>query len=200
MFLLHLAITPVLLIPPSPPRLHRSKVLPCALATSLDIGLSNVSLKSITLTLYTMCKSSNLVFVLIFAFLFRLERLRWSLVGVIAVITLGVVLMVAAETELVVIGAVEVLTASMMGGLRWALTQMLLEKEKLGMTNPVAVVFWLCPIMAVLLILSSAMLEDWGAMWSSPAFSGGFLPSLQTIGLLTAPGCLAFCMQMSEYS
>lgn len=37
-------------------------------------------------------------------------------------------MMVSAETELVVIGAVQVLLASCMGGLRWALTQMLLEK------------------------------------------------------------------------
>lgn len=67
-----------------------SKVFPCALATALDIGLSNTSLKSITLTLYTMCKSSNLVFVLVFAFLFKLEKLRWNLVAVIMVITVGV--------------------------------------------------------------------------------------------------------------
>lgn len=67
-----------------------SKVVPCALASALDIGLSNTSLKSISLTLYTMCKSSNLVFVLAFAFLFGLERIRWNLVGVITVITIGV--------------------------------------------------------------------------------------------------------------
>lgn len=69
---------------------RRSKVFPCALATALDIGLSNTSLKSITLTLYTMCKSSNLVFVLLFAFLFKLEKLRWNLVAVIIIITVGV--------------------------------------------------------------------------------------------------------------
>lgn len=33
---------------------NRYKVFPCALATSLDIGLSNLSLKTITLSFYSM--------------------------------------------------------------------------------------------------------------------------------------------------
>lgn len=37
-----------------------------------------------------MCKSSNLAFVLFFAFLFRLEVIRWSLIGIITIITVGV--------------------------------------------------------------------------------------------------------------
>lgn len=88
-----------------------SKVVPCALATAIDIGLSNLSLKTITLTFYSelrggradevidmpphptlaaMCKSSNLAFVLLFAFIFRLEVVRLSLIGIIGLITIGV--------------------------------------------------------------------------------------------------------------
>ncbi|CAO1635600.1 unnamed protein product [Parajaminaea phylloscopi] len=177
-----------------------TKVFPCALASALDIGLSNTSLKSITLTLYTMCKSSNLVFVLLFAFLFGLEKLKWNLIAVIVVITAGVVMMVSAETELVVIGAVQVLLASCMGGLRWALTQMLLEKEKLGMNNPVATIFWLCPPMAVLLLATSGIVEDWRALFGGEEFHGGLWRLIKTLAMILFPGCLAFCMSLSEFA
>src|SRR6266498_5884351 len=37
-----------------------TRLVPCGTATSLDIGLGNMSLRFITLTFYTMCKSSAL--------------------------------------------------------------------------------------------------------------------------------------------
>lgn len=106
---------------------NRYKVCPCALATSLDIGLSNLSLKTITLSFYSkcisswspialssmpnrhsiaMCKSSTLAFVLIFAFLFKLEKPRLKLIAIIVIITAGVLLMVSDETDFVVAGYV----------------------------------------------------------------------------------------------
>ncbi|CAI5464823.1 unnamed protein product [Closterium sp. Yama58-4] len=61
------------------------RVVPTAVATSLDIALSNLSLALITLTFYTMCKSSAPVFLLLFAFLFR-----FKLLGIMLVISVGV--------------------------------------------------------------------------------------------------------------
>ncbi|KAL9934898.1 hypothetical protein V8E36_005974 [Tilletia maclaganii] len=181
-----------------------TKVVPCGIATALDVGLSNLSLKTITLTFYTMCKSSNLAFVLFFAFLFRLEKVRLSLIGIIALITIGVIMMVAAETQFVLVGAIEVLTASAMGGLRWALAQMLLEgrgkNSGMGMAgNPIATIFWLAPIMAVSMAVASMIVEDWRVVLTSRHFRG-LAVSLKTLGLVTAPGVLAFCMHLSEFA
>ncbi|KAI8049946.1 triose-phosphate transporter family-domain-containing protein [Syncephalis plumigaleata] len=103
------------------------RVVPCAVATGLDIGLSNSSLKTITLSFYTMCKSSSLAFVLVFAFLFRLEKPRMSLIVVISIISIGVLMMVADETDFELTGFIQVMLAALMGGLRWSLTQMLLR-------------------------------------------------------------------------
>lgn len=111
-----------------------------------------------------------------------------------------VIMMVSAETKLVVLGAIQVLLASCMGGLRWALTQMLLEKEKLGMNNPVATIFWLCPPMAVLLLTTSGVVESWGDLFASDDFHGGLGRLLKTVSLLIFPGILAFCMSLSEYA
>ncbi|SJX65560.1 related to YMD8-putative nucleotide sugar transporter [Sporisorium reilianum f. sp. reilianum] len=178
-----------------------SKVVPCALATALDIGLSNTSLKTITLTFYTMCKSSNLAFVLFFAFLFGLEVMRWSLIGIISLITVGVVMMVAAETKFVLVGAVQVLSASALGGLRWALTQMLLDRDEMGMNNPIATIFWLAPVMGVSLISLSAMFESWHKIFAAKS---GYFDTLahgfKTVGLIAAPGFLAFGMNLAEFA
>jgi len=63
-----------------------TKVVPCGLATGLDIGLSNNSLKYITLSFYTMVKSSAPIFVLLFAFMFKLEKPTIKLVRTLLLI------------------------------------------------------------------------------------------------------------------
>jgi solute carrier family 35, member C2 len=50
------------------------KIIPMAIASALDIGLSNWSLQYITVTLYTMSKSTVILFILFFSLLFKLEK------------------------------------------------------------------------------------------------------------------------------
>ena len=145
-----------------------------------------------------MCKSSALIFVLLFAFAFRLERFSWRLISVIFIITSGVILMVASETQFALGGMLLVLSASAFGGLRWALTQILLSKKEMGMDNPAATVFWLTPIMAVALAILCAIVEGFGEVFRSSFFDGAGT-SMKTVGFIIAPGALAFCMVMSEY-
>ncbi|KAL0579760.1 hypothetical protein V5O48_002254 [Marasmius crinis-equi] len=177
---------------------YGKKALPTSMATSLDIGLSNLSLKSITLSFYTMCKSSSLIFVLLFAFIFKLEKFSWRLIGVIFLIFSGVILMVATETAFVLGGFLLVISASGLGGLRWALTQTLLKNKKMGFSNPVATIFWLSPAMAVTLCVLSLIIESWSSLFMSQFFET-FWVALGTILFLIAPGILAFCMVLSEY-
>jgi solute carrier family 35 protein C2 len=49
-------------------------VLPNGVVTGMDIGLSNTSLVFITMSFYTMCKSTTPIFLLLFAFAWRLEK------------------------------------------------------------------------------------------------------------------------------
>ncbi|KAF8973181.1 triose-phosphate transporter family-domain-containing protein, partial [Flammula alnicola] len=174
------------------------KAVPTAIATSLDIGLSNLSLKTITLSFYTMCKSSSLIFVLLFAFLFRLEAFSWRLVGVIFLIFSGVVLMVATEAHFILEGLILVLSASALGGLRWSLTQVLLKSKKMGFDNPAATIYWLAPTMGVTLAIVSAALEGWPSIFRSKFFEGVWR-TFETLFFLTSPGVIAFCMVLSEF-
>ena len=145
-----------------------------------------------------MCKSSSLIFVLMFAFLFRLEAFSWKLIGVITLIFSGVVLMVATEAHFVLEGLILVLTASALGGLRWSLTQVLLKNKKMGLDNPAATIFWLAPSMGATLAIVSMALEHWPTIFRSKFFDGVWR-TFETILFLTLPGVIAFCMVLSEF-
>lgn len=177
---------------------YGTKAAPTAVATGLDIGLSNLSLKFITLSFYTMCKSSSLIFVLLFAFLFRLERFSWRLIGVITLIFCGVILMVATEANFVLQGFLMVISASALGGLRWSLTQILLKDKRMGMDNPAATIFWLAPSMGVTLAIASIAIEGWTTLFQTKFFQGLGQTALTAL-CLTAPGAIAFCMVLSEF-
>ncbi|KAA1072441.1 Triose-phosphate Transporter [Puccinia graminis f. sp. tritici] len=175
------------------------KALPCGMASGLDIGLSNTSLKTVTLSFYTMCKSSSLAFVLLFAFLFKLEKPTYKLTGIILLITAGVVLMVSSETQFDFWGMVEVLSASCLGGLRWSLTQILLDKQSMGMNTPIATIFWLAPTMGLSLSFCSLIFEGWSNLLSEQAFFGDLGKSFMTMTYIATAGVLAYLMTVSEY-
>lgn len=146
-----------------------------------------------------MCKSSSLVFVLLFAFLFKLETPSWRLSGIILVITAGVVLMVSSETQFNATGMIEVITASALGGLRWSLIQILLDKESMGMGNPFATLFWLAPVMGITLASCSIVFDGWGNVFGNEIFFGTFGRGMNTLGAILLPGILAFCMNVTEF-
>ncbi|KAH9920106.1 triose-phosphate transporter family-domain-containing protein [Fomitopsis serialis] len=167
------------------------RAVPTGVATSLDIGLSNLSLKLITLSFYTMCKTSSLIFVLFFAFLFRLEVFSLRLVGVMSLIFIGVILMVATETHFELTGFLLVEFGSALAGFRWSLTQLLLRSKNIGFDNPAATLFWLTPIMgATLAILTLIVDGPHKVFWSE---------FLRTLFFLISPGIIAFCMVLSEF-
>ncbi|KAF9978844.1 Triose-phosphate Transporter [Actinomortierella ambigua] len=185
------------------PKDFGTKIMPCAVASGLDIGLSNSSLKTITLAFYTMCKSSSLAFVLMFAFLFKLEKPTWKLACVIGVITIGLFMMVMSEVDFVLIGFIQVMLAAFFGGLRWALTQLLLEKSEANkqgsLANPISTIFFLSPIMGVCLVILSAIVEGFGTIFSSEFFNT-FWRGLGTLGMLLMGGVIAFLMVLAEFN
>ncbi|KAH6685312.1 solute carrier family 35 member C2 [Plectosphaerella plurivora] len=178
---------------------YLTRIGPCGLATGLDIGLGNMSLKFITLTFYTMCKSSSLAFVLVFAFLFRLEIPTWRLVAIIATMTAGVVLMVSGEVEFKLGGFVLVISAAFFSGFRWALTQILLLRNP-ATSNPFSSIFFLAPVMFVVLMAIAIPVEGFPALWEGlKVLSQAWGPFMTPLFLLF-PGCIAFLMTASEFA
>jgi solute carrier family 35 protein C2 len=146
-----------------------------------------------------MCKSSVLGFVLIFAFIFRLEKPSWKLMGIITTMTAGVLLMVAGETAFDPLGFILVMTAAASSGFRWSLTQILLIRNP-ATSNPFATVFFLAPVMFVTLLIIAVPVEGVGPLfeaWNNLAKERG---SFLSAGILLFPGCLAFMMTASEFA
>ncbi|KAF2664484.1 TPT-domain-containing protein [Microthyrium microscopicum] len=178
---------------------YLTRIGPCGAATSLDIGLGNMSFKFITLTFYTMCKSSVLGFVLLFAFIFKLEKPSWKLGGIITMMTVGVVMMVAGEAAFNLIGFLLIMSSAASSGFRWSLTQILLIRHP-ATSNPFSSIFFLAPVMFITLLVIAIPIEGFSGL--AAAFSalvsakGPILAPL----ILLFPGILAFCMTASEFA
>ncbi|KAH6660594.1 triose-phosphate transporter family-domain-containing protein [Truncatella angustata] len=178
---------------------YLTRIGPCGAATGLDIGLGNASLKFITLTFYTMCKSSSLAFVLLFAFLFRLETPTWKLVAIIGTMTLGVVMMVAGEVEFKLNGFFLVISAAFFSGFRWGLTQILLLRNP-ATSNPFSSIFFLAPIMFLTLIVIAIPVEGFPQLIEGlKALSEAWGPVRAPL-ILIFPGTIAFLMTASEFA
>lgn len=176
-----------------------TRIGPCGAATGLDIGLGNTSLKFITLTFYTMCKSSSLAFVLIFAFLFRLESPTWKLVAIIATMTGGVVMMVAGEVEFQLSGFILVISAAFFSGFRWGLTQILLLRNP-ATSNPFSSIFFLAPVMFITLMLIAIPVEGFPGLIEGLRVLSEEWGPYRTPLILLFPGCIAFLMTASEFA
>ncbi|CAA6661144.1 unnamed protein product [Spirodela intermedia] len=174
------------------------RVVPTAVGTALDINLSNVSLVFISVTFATMCKSSSPIFLLVFAFAFRLESPSIKLLGIILIISLGVLLTVAKETEFEFWGFVLVMLASVTSGFRWSMTQILLQKEAYGLKNPLTLMSYVAPVMAIVTAGLSLVMDPWKEFHSNAYFNNTW-HTMRSLLLMLIGGMLAFFMVLTEY-
>ncbi|XP_022968905.1 probable sugar phosphate/phosphate translocator At1g06470 [Cucurbita maxima] len=177
---------------------YLTKVVPTALGTALDINLSNASLVSISVTFATMCKSGSPIFLLLFAFAFRLEAPSFKLSGIILIISVGILLTVAKETEFELWGFIFVMLASVMSGFRWSMTQILLQREAYGLKNPFTLMSYVTPVMAIVTLMLSLGLDPWKEFASNGYFNSIWHVTRSSL-LMLFGGALAFCMVLTEY-
>jgi solute carrier family 35 protein C2 len=146
-----------------------------------------------------MCKSSALAFVLLFAFIFRLETISWRLVAIIATMTAGVVMMVAGEVTFSALGFILVISAAFFSGFRWGLTQILLLRNP-ATSNPFSSIFYLAPVMFVSLFVLAVPVEGFPALWQGLRTLIEQKGAVLGPAVLIFPGVLAFCMTASEFA
>nr|XP_012322768.1 solute carrier family 35 member C2 isoform X3 [Aotus nancymaae] len=147
-----------------------------------------------------MTKSSAVLFILIFSLIFKLEELRAALVLVVLLIAGGLFMFTYKSTQFNVEGFALVLGASFIGGIRWTLTQMLLQKAELGLQNPIDTMFHLQPLMFLGLFPLFAVFEGLHLSTSEKIFrfqDTGLL--LRVLGSLFLGGILAFGLGFSEF-
>nr|XP_015220302.1 PREDICTED: solute carrier family 35 member C2 [Lepisosteus oculatus]XP_015220303.1 PREDICTED: solute carrier family 35 member C2 [Lepisosteus oculatus]XP_015220304.1 PREDICTED: solute carrier family 35 member C2 [Lepisosteus oculatus] len=179
---------------------YLTKVAPTAVATALDIGLSNWSFLFITISLYTMTKSSAVLFILFFSLVFRLEEPNPFLIVVVLLIASGLFMFTYESTQFNMEGFVLVLLASFIGGIRWTLTQILMQKAELGLQNPVDTMYHLQPLMLIGLFPLFLYNEGLSLCVSDKLFRVSELPPLlYSLLTLSVGGCLAFGLGFSEF-
>ncbi|KAG0719790.1 Solute carrier family 35 member C2 [Chionoecetes opilio] len=176
------------------------KVLPPGAAAGLDIGLSQWSLEFITVALYTMSKSTALLFILGFAIAFKLEEMRCSVVVLVVLIAGGLFLFTYKYTQFNLFGFLLVIIASLLSGLRWTLSQLVMQKSELGLSNPIDMVYHIQPWMTVALLPLAVVMEATAIAASEYGFR--FTDSTAAMymwGRVLFGAVLAFFMEVSEY-
>ncbi|VDN99632.1 unnamed protein product [Rodentolepis nana] len=176
------------------------EVSPTGITSALDIGLSNWSLEFITISLYTMTKSTSIIFVLLFAVIFKLEKLTTSIILVVLSISLGLFMFTYESTQFDLRGFVLVLIASALSGVRWTAAQKVSQHSAYGLSNPIDLVYNTQPWMAAVL-LPLAFVFEGDAFLTSPFIfrSQDYLSILRFTSYIVLGSCLAFGLEISEF-
>ncbi len=105
-------------------------VVPIGAMTAGDIVLSNTAILFLPLSIVTAIKGSSLVFTFLWGVVLRIEEFRWSLLVSVTGITIGLGVAVSNSLQVSTLGIICALSAAAVGGLRWALMQLLEVKDK----------------------------------------------------------------------
>jgi len=171
-----------------------------SLVASLDIGLSQWSFEYIDVALYTITKSTSIVFILMFAICLKLEKRHWSLVFIVVTISIGLIMFTYKSTDFVLAGFLMVLSASFLSGIRWTVSQLILQKAKYGLSNPVDMIFHVQPLMIISLLPFAIGFEGTRVSSSLLLFRFKEVSVLfQTLGLVSVGGAIAFLMELGEF-
>lgn len=184
----------------TPWKKYISRLAPIGISSGLDVGLSNWGLELIRVSLYTMTKSTTIVFILFFALLFKLEKKSWTLVLIVVLIASGLSMFTYKATEFNTLGFVLVLIASFLSGVRWTMAQLFMQHSEAGHQNPLDMVYHVQPWMILSVLPFAAFFE--GSQVASSCLlydSQQGHQALSTVSMVGAGALLAFAMELSEY-
>uniref|UniRef100_A0A0N5AUW8 TPT domain-containing protein n=1 Tax=Syphacia muris TaxID=451379 RepID=A0A0N5AUW8_9BILA len=172
---------------------------PIGICASFDIGLSNWGLEYVTVSLYTMAKSTSILFIVASSLLFRLERWRTTLGFTAAFITSGLFLFTWRASQFDPLGFVLIQLASACAGIRWTVSQLVMQRDDQTLRHPIDMIIHVQPYMIFAIIPLTYFIE--GSEISLQrifSYRGEFSPFTVLI-LISIGGMLAFAMEISEY-
>lgn len=176
------------------------RVALAGMMSSLDIGLSNWSFELITVSLYTMSKTTAVIFILFFSIIFKLEKFRWTLVVVVLCIFSGLFMFTYHSTQFNLEGFALVMSASVLAGMRWTLAQLVMQKNELGLHNPIDMMYHIQPWMILALLPLSSGLELQAISTTKLYFRfSDWSVLMATLGMILLGGALGFMLEFSEF-
>ncbi|XP_025074397.1 solute carrier family 35 member C2 [Pogonomyrmex barbatus] len=170
------------------------------IASGVDIGLSNWALSLISISLVTMTKSTTIIFILGFSLLFKLEKKSWSLVGIVVMIAGGLAMFTYKSTQFGILGFILCLLASLASGIRWTMTQLIMQKSKLGLHDPIDMMYYMQPWM-LLPAISVTLWFEGGIIYDGIRINdwNNISNILLTTSAIIAGAILAFSMEVMEF-
>ena len=162
---------------PLPWHTVRSVVIPIGVLTAMDIGCSNWALVHLSVAFHTIVRGTVPVFVLCFSLMMGLRRPSWRVCGAITTVCVGVALAAYGELECDGFGFAMALLSCFFSGLRWAMTQLLVQEEDPGggapgvllnrRRSPLASIYYITPACAISSASAALLLERHAAMDAS---------------------------------
>jgi len=178
--------------------------IPCGLITASDVGFSNLALVRISLTFYTMVKSSAPIFVIISAYIFGVSRITPALIMVVMTISAGEIMTVLGEAQFELVGFILSLSSAFLAGLRWTVVQFKLSSIDPPLKSSIATMRLLSPVMFMSMLMFAMALErPWIKVWGDNndddeiVFDAKYM--LWSAGMAVFGATLAISMMMCEY-
>lgn len=110
-------------------RIWTAIVLPIGVLIAVDIILTNTAVLYLPLSLVTSIKGSTLIFTFLWGIVIEIEKFQWKLLIAVVGITSGLVVTVTNSVTINTIGCLCAFGAACAGGLRWALLQLLEQRD-----------------------------------------------------------------------
>jgi solute carrier family 35 protein C2 len=180
-------------------------ILPVGFFMGLDIGLSNISLVYITVSFYTLTKTTSLIFTLFVSFITGMEKFSWTLTGIVVTVMLGEAAAVIGETQFNAIGFFICLSAAAVSAVRWVVAQKVMHSSssnKYGLHHPVILLYHAMPVMTVVTFSFSCVHEQWweAEKWDAKQWSLHTSKEwAEAFATVLFGACMAFGMTLSEF-
>lgn len=195
-------------------------ILPCSLVTAAELSISLISLQYVTVSFFTMVKSSSIIFILLGSFMTGQERVNLFLISVIFLTGGGVILAAwdpKSTAGLEVIGFSLVLLSSILNATKWILTELLLNENvafrsiinnlnvsakpqgKTRNLTPILSVLLIAPITFGLLLIGTIIFEGFPIQIISFISAESIGYTAITLGSLLLSSCLVFIMRVADF-
>ncbi|VDK84868.1 unnamed protein product [Litomosoides sigmodontis] len=172
-------------------------LVPIGICASLDIGLSNWGLKYVTVSFFTMAKSSSILFMVAFALLFHLERWRPILVISSGFIALGLFLFTWRSAQFEFRGLLLIELAAACTGLRWTVSQIVMQGEQKLLRHPLDMIAYVQPWMFLAILPLFFIYEGSHLSFDKVTHCLNEQASFCVLFFVSFGGLLAFAMEMA---
>jgi len=115
-------------------------------------------------------------------------------------ISTGLAMFTYKSTDFVFIGFMMVLSASFLSGIRWTLSQLIMQRAQYNLNNPIDMVYHVQPTMLLALLPFAIGFEGTRVATSISLMRFASLSSfIQTVSLVAVGGFIAFLMECAEF-